>query len=415
MAPTAPRRALLPWIGVALALCLAYYFRDLLGLAGAAFAVAYLLDPLVSRLERLRVPRPIAIVLVLLFIAVVMTLLVWFVVPDIVRQVTDLLNSLPRKLRDHWIPDANRLLASLRQRYRVRIPVTADAWLAQAGVRTDQIARRSLEVVQSAAGFSISVIEKVVETVIVSAMAFYLLLDYHRLLDGVLVLVPRRAEHEFSRIAANVNAALGRYVRGQALAMLILGSLFSLGLGALKVPAGVGLGILAGLLSVVPYIGFFIALGLAALLAALDGGSAACLAVVGYMVFVHIVDITFVTPRILGGSIGLSPVWVILALLAGGKVMGFVGLLAAIPVASVLRVLIGEAVDYYRSTRFYTAMPAGDGAVHAVEIAHLDVADEPVVVVPPPPKVPQMPSINPLSRSTFADGTPDDPKGKGEP
>lgn len=412
VAPTAPRRALLPWVGVALALALAYYFRDLLGLAGAAFAVAYLLDPLVSRLERLRLPRSLAIVVVLLSLSVVFTLLIWFVVPDIVRQVTDLLNSLPRKLRDQWIPGANRLLVSLRQRYHLRIPVTADAWLAQAGVRTDEIARRSLEMVQSAAGFSISVIEKVVEMVIVGAMAFYLLLDYHRLLDGVLVLVPRRAEHEFSRIAGNVNVALGRYVRGQALAMLILGSLFALGLGALKVPAGVGLGILAGLLSVVPYIGFFIALGLSALLAALDGGSGACLAVVGYMVFVHVLDITFVTPRILGGSIGLSPVWVILALLAGGKVLGFVGLLAAIPVASVLRVLVGEAVDYYRSTRFYTAMPASDGPVHAVELAHLDVGDDPI---PPPPKIPTVPPINPLSRSTFADGTPDDPKGQGGP
>lgn len=412
VAPTAPRRALLPWIGVALALGLAYYFRDLLGLAAAAFAVAYLLDPLVSRLERLRVPRSLAIVIVLLLIAVVITVLVWFVVPDIVRQVTDLLTSLPRKLRDQWIPSSNRLLASLRQRYHLRIPATADAWLTQAGMRTDEIARRSVEVVQSAAGYSISIIEKLVETVIVSAMAFYLLLDYHRLLDGVLVLVPRRAEHEFSRIAANVNAALGRYVRGQALAMLILGSLFSLGLGALKVPAGVGLGILAGLLSVVPYIGFFIALGLAALLAALDGGSAACLAVVGYMVFVHIVDITFVTPRILGGSIGLSPVWVILALLAGGKLMGFAGLLAAIPVASVLRVLVGEAVDYYRSTRFYTAMPATEAAVHTVDIAHLDIVDEPP---PPPPKPPRAPDLNPLSRSTFADGTPEDPNAKGEP
>lgn len=417
VAPTAPRRALLPWLGLGVALLLAYYFRDLLGLVGAAFAMAYLLDPLVMRLERLRVPRPLAIVLVLTVLAVVFTLTVWFVVPDIVRQLTDLLTSLPRKLRDQWIPWANNLLTSLRHRYRVRIPVTAESWLAQAGVRTDEIARRSLGMVQSAADVSLSIIEKVVETVIVGAMAFYLLLDYHRLLDGVMELVPRRAKDDFSRIATNVNHALGRYVRGQALAMLILGSLFAAGLTALRVPAGVGLGIVAGVLTVVPYVGFFIALVVASLLALLDGGTGACLAVIGYMVFVHLVDITFVTPRIVGGSIGLSPVWVILALLAGGKVAGFVGLLAAIPVASVLRVLVGEAVDYYRTTRFYTAMPASEGTLHAVELTQLDhlVASE-VEAPPDPPRRPVVkytaPLVAPTSRHTHADGTPEDPQGE---
>ena len=422
VAPTAPRRALLPWLAVGVAIVLAYYFRDLLSLVGAAFAVAYLLDPLVLRLERLRVPRPLAIVLVLTVIGVVFTLVIWFVVPDIVRQLTDLLTSLPRKLRDQWIPSANNLLVSLRQRYRVRIPVTAESWLAQAGVRTDEIARRSLGMVQSAADVSLSIIEKVLESVIVGAMAFYLLLDYHRLLDGVVELVPRRAKDDFSRIASKVNAALGRYVRGQALAMLILGTLFAVGLTALKVPAGAGIGILAGLLTVVPYVGFFLALTVSALLALLDGGTGACLAVVGYMVFVHLIDITFVTPRIIGGSIGLSPVWVILALLAGGKVMGFVGLLAAIPVASVLRVLVGEAVDFYRTTRFYTAMPTPEGAVHTVELTQLEHqllggdSEFPPAMAPPPPSPGKfsapLPRLDPTSRHTHADGTPDDPKGE---
>lgn len=414
VAPTAPRRALLPWLGVAVVLFLAYYFRDLLELAGAAFAMAYLLDPLVMRLERLRVPRPLAIVLVLTVLGVVFTLTAWFVVPDIVRQITDLLTSLPRKLRDQWIPWANHLLVSLRQRYRLHIPVTAEAWLAQAGVRTDEIARRSLGMVQSAADVSISILEKVLQSVIVAAMAFYLLLDYHRLLDGVGDLVPRRAAEDFSRIATKVNDALGRYVRGQALAMLILGTLFAVGLTALKVPAGAGIGILAGLLTVVPYVGFFIALIVSALLALLDGGTGACLAVTGYMVFVHLVDITFVTPRIVGGSIGLSPVWVILALLAGGKVAGFFGLLAAIPVASVLRVLVGEAVDYYRTTRFYTAMPAGEGTAQNVELTQLEhhlMAGE-VDLPPAPPVRYTTPVVSPTARRTFADGTPDDPKGE---
>ncbi len=401
VAPTAPGRVLLPWLLVGVAGSLAYYFREILLLVAAAFAVAYLLDPLVARLEARRVPRPLAIAAVLLGLGVVSTLVAWFVIPDIVREMSDLVVSVPRRLRDEWIPHANHLLAALRTHYRLRIPVTADAWLAQAGVRSDEIAQRSLSVMQSAAGLSLSILERLLDALIVCAMAFYLLLDYHRLLDGILVLVPRRAEAEVSRIAGNVNDALGRYVRGQALAMLILGTLFSAGLGVLGVPAGVGLGIIAGLLSVVPYLGFFIALATATLLAVLQG-HVSPLAVVGYMTFVHIVDIGFVTPRIVGGSVGISPVWVIVSLLAGGKLGGFVGLLAAVPVASVLHVLFAEGVAFYRQTVFYTAVPAADSEFHGLEIGHVEA---PVAVSEAPRRASQLP-IDPLARSTVGDGTP---------
>ncbi len=381
VAPTAPQRAVVPWVVLALLLALAWYFHDILLLVAMALGVAYLLEPLVEFLERRRMPRPLAIAVVLLGLTVVVVLGFWIVVPDLIRQLTTLATSLPTKLREHWIPWANQLLLRLRQNYHVRIPVTVDQWLAQLGLRASEIAPRTASVMLSAAGAGVTVIQAIFEGVIVMAMAFYFLLDWQRLIRGVAALIPLRARADVERIVVNVDRALGRYVRGQSLAMLILGGLFAVGLAALRVPGGLGLGIIAGLLSFVPYVGFFIALGMALLLSVLEGGSSQVFAVLSYMLFVHVLDLTLVTPRIVGGSIGLSPVTVIIALLAGGKVAGFTGLLVAIPVASVLKVLLGELVEWYRGTRFYQALPASHEPGDPVTVAVVEAHPEAVPVV----------------------------------
>lgn len=370
----------MPWVALAVLLALAWYFHDILLLVAMALGVAYLLEPLVEFLERRRMPRPLAIAVVLLGLAVVVVLGFWIVVPDLIRQLTTLATSLPTKLREHWIPWANQLLLRLRQNYHVRIPVTVDQWLAQLGLRASEIAPRTASVMLSAAGAGFTVIQAIFEGLIVMAMAFYFLLDWTRLIKSTASLIPLRARADVERIVVNVDRALGRYVRGQSLAMLILGGLFAVGLAALRVPGGLGLGIIAGLLSFVPYVGFFIALGMALLLSVLEGGSSQVLAVLSYMLFVHVLDLTLVTPRVVGGSIGLSPVIVIIALLAGGKVAGFTGLLVAIPVASVLKVLMSELVEWYRGTRFYQALPASHEPGDPVTVAVVEAHPEPVAV-----------------------------------
>jgi len=397
--PTSPLRLLLPWAALVFVLLLAWYFRDLLTLLMVAAAMAYVVVPLVDRLERARVPRSLAIVIVLLALAGTTTLAMMLVVPGMVDQVTTLASKIPAKVQNTLIPWANSLLLQLRRRFHVRIPTTVDAWLAQAGVRSSAFAQRAADLAVSAAGASISVLEWVVESVIVLALAFYLLADWHKMVDGVRSLVPRRALEETTRIAGRVDVTLGRYVRGQLLVMAILGSLFSAGLSVLEVPGGVGVGVVAGLLSFVPYAGFFIALAIATALAALDGGSSHVLTVFGFMWIVHLIDITLVTPRILGGRIGIPPAGVILALLAGGKVAGFVGLLVALPVASVLRVLLSELAAWYRGTRYFTAMPATAVTEHDVML--VASAD------PPAPRVETEPEpVTSTATRTVTDGTP---------
>lgn len=397
--PTSPLRLLLPWVLLGVVLAITWYFRDLVTLLMVAAAMAYVVVPVVDRLERARIPRSLAIVIVLLGIAGAMTLAVMLVLPGMMDQMTGLAAKIPAQVQNNLIPWANRLLLKLRHRLHLRIPTTVDAWLAQLGVRSSEIAQRTTGLALHAAGAGISVLEWIAESVIVLALAFYLLADWHRMIEGARSLVPRRALAETNRIATRVNTTLGRYVRGQLLVMAILGSLFAAGLMALEVPGGVGVGVIAGLLSFVPYAGFFVALAIAVALAMIDGGSSHVMAVFSFMWLVHFIDITLVTPRILGGRIGIPPAGVILALLAGGKVAGFIGLLAALPVATVLRVLLGELVGWYQRTRYFTSMPLASADITAM--ASVSAAPE---ASPHPEAIARDPQH--VATRTVTDGTP---------
>lgn len=337
---------------------LLWWFRDLLMLLGAAFGLAWALAPAVDWLVDRRVPRLVAITTVLLGVGVAATVLLWIAVPDIVENVTQLASTVPQRVQHDWMPRLNRALLWLRRHAHVRIPLTADAWISSLASRASSLAQGSLAVVTSAAGISLSIVEFAIEVLIVLALAFYALSGWRDIVDGLTALIPTRLRADVLRVVGDVDRVLGRFVRGQFLVMVILGTLFATGLGALKVPAGVGLGIFAGLIAFVPYVGFFLALGLATLLAALDTtGQCSVAAVVVYMFVVHLLDILVITPRVLGGSIGLSPIVVIVALLAGAKVLGFLGLLVAVPAAAVLKVLLGELIVWYKSTHFYSAPP----------------------------------------------------------
>jgi predicted PurR-regulated permease PerM len=350
----------LPWVLIAVVLMGGWWFREILMLLGAAFGLAWVLAPAVDWLHQRRVPRAIAIAMVLVASGVVATLLLWIAVPDIVENISTLAANVPQRAQRDWLPAITRGLVWLRRRFHLHIPVTTDAWISQIAERATSLAQGSLTVVASAANASLVVLEKAVNILIVLALAFYTLSGWHGLTEGITAMVPMRARLRFLDVMTKIDQTLGRFVRGQFLVMAILGTIFAIGLGTLHVPAGVGLGIFAGLIAFVPYLGFFIALGIATLLAELDNtGHCSVKAVIVFMVIVHLADILVISPRILGKSTGLSPMVIIVSLLAGAHALGFLGLLVAVPAAAVIKVLLDELVDWYKSTRFYSSVPIG--------------------------------------------------------
>lgn len=347
---TPTRRSFTPWIVGGVLLVAMYLFRDAITLAFVAFALAYVAAPAVRRVERLGVPRAVAIVLVLLGFLSLVAAMVAVLVPELIRQVQLFAASIPeysRAIQQQWIPWARRTL-------HLRLPPRTEDAMAQLGLRASAIAPRIGGILNDTLSYSIVVLEGVFTMLIVAATSFYLLMDYDGLLQRTAELVPHSARGRVYALVREIDDTLRHFVNGQLLVMAILGGLYAAGLGLLGVPAGWAIGVFAGLISFVPYLGFFVALGLALVMTALAGrGPAGLLAVTGVMTAVHLLDLTLVTPRIVGGRAKVSPVVVILSLVAGGSVFGFTGVLVAIPVASVLRVLLSHAIEIYKSTGFF--------------------------------------------------------------
>lgn len=358
-----PRRTLIPWLVAAGILALAFVFRHALTLGFVGFSVAYVLSPIVRRAERLRIPRPVTILLVMLSGTALVVASAWVLIPEMLRQSESLARSVPRYsqyIQREWIP-------YLRNRWHLHIPPRTEDALAQLGLRASSIAPRIGALLNNTLQYTLVLVELLFNALIVFALAFYFLLDFDGVVQRAFDLVPHRARDRVGRLGREINETLRHFINGQLLVMAILALLFALGLGVLGVPAWWAIGLFAGMISFVPYLGFFVALGLAIFMAALQGqGIAHVLAVCGVMTMVHVLDLTLITPRILGGRAKISPVVVILALVAGGSIFGFVGVLVAIPVASVLRVLLREVVSYYKTTPYFLSRPISIASLQGI-------------------------------------------------
>lgn len=351
------RRTLLPWLIAVFVCAVLYLLREAVLLALLAFALAYAVSPAVKRLERLRVPRSLSIITVLVVGLGLVATTVAVLVPELVRQSRSLAAQIPgyaEAIKMRWIP-------FLRDRMHLPLPHDNDQAMERLGLSPSQLLPRvtsffDANFSRSLAVTTVTAAEGVLTAFIVGALAFYMLQGFEETVLGAYELLPHWLRPRVRTIAVEVDRTLRHFVTGQLLVMAVLGGLFALGLVLLGVPAGWAIGLFAGLISFVPYLGFFTALGLALLMTALQGrGPVQFLAVMGVMGAVHILDLTLITPRILGDRARLSPVWVILALVAGASLAGFAGVLMAIPAASVLGVLVRELIDWYKSTNFFLA------------------------------------------------------------
>jgi predicted PurR-regulated permease PerM len=357
-----PRRRLTPWLVALVIFALAVVFRRTLTLGFAAFSIAYVFAPSVKRLQRWGLPRSLAILVILLGTSALVGGAAAALLPELGRQIESLLTSLPEysaAIQRSWIP-------YLRHHWHLHIPPRTEDVLAQLGLRASAIAPRIGSILNDTLGYTIVIVEMLFTGLIVLALAFYMLVRFDSIIASAFEVVPYRSRERVRTIAMEIDSTLRHFVQGQLLVMVILGALYAVGLGVLGVPAGWAIGVFAGLISFVPYLGFFVALGLALLMSAISGSATrGLLGVTAVMTFVHVLDLTLITPRILGGRAKLSPIVVILALVAGASVFGFVGVLVAIPVASVIRVLLREVVAYYKTTPFFLTQ-APPGALQSV-------------------------------------------------
>ncbi|OAM33886.1 AI-2E family transporter [Eikenella sp. NML080894] len=350
----AKKRGWLPWV-VGLALLVAVVFlivqmRDVLSPFVVAVVLAYILNPLVEKLCRHGVRRGAAAMLVMVFTLLLLVLLLLIVVPMLVQQFGSLLgkmSELANFVQNKALPLANRLLGT----HWALDEQSLSNWLSShlGSVKTGL--SKALPALLEQGG---SLVSSLGNLAVLPFLLYYFLLDWSRWTEGIKTMIPRRYLAAYTRIGGNMDTVLGEFLRGQLTVMLIMGLLYGLGLLLAGLESGFAIGMVAGLLVFVPYLGAFTGLLLATMAALLQFGTWQGLITVWAVFAVgQFLESFFITPKIVGDRIGLSPFWVIFALMAFGSLLGFVGMLLALPLAAVTLVLLREGVAAYMDSGFY--------------------------------------------------------------
>ncbi|MDV2467925.1 AI-2E family transporter [Acinetobacter chinensis] len=340
--------------GIALILWILYLLKPVVIPFIGAFLLAYLFSPLVQKLSKL-LPRWLAISTVFVAIGVVLTWAVWFVVPLVWKQLMYARDSIPAGI--HWInytflPWASNTFNLQPMEIDVDQISKVVMDYVQTNYSADSIQTMALKIAQS--GLNFIQIGGVV--VLIPVIAFYFLLDWERMLDSMRRLIPRRYEKNTLNIVGECHSVLGAFVKGQLLVMFLLGVVYAVGLQLIGLEVGLIIGMVAGLCSIIPYLGFGVGI-IAAVIATLFqfGIDWMQLVLVGVVFMIgQAVEGYILQPFLLGDKIGLSPVAVVFAVLAGAQLAGFLGMLIALPVAAVIVVLLRHARDCYEQSRLYS-------------------------------------------------------------
>ena len=351
-------RYALPFVLVGLTLWAVYALRAALTPVAVAFTIAYLLDPLADRLEARGLPRGAAITIVLAGVSVVVFGGLLIVVPLLLGEVVTVFREVPAQVQDAitaWEP----VLVS----YGVPIPHSIsefDQVLREASVDVEGIASSSAAPLATAVGWVLggtaNALSAIAGAVMIPVFAFYLLYDFDRIVAAVDDLLPRSRRTAIRGVVLEIDEVLSSFVRGQLAVMTILAVLYGVGYALVGVRLAFVIGIVAGLLSFIPYVGGASALGLALLMVALQWqGWWQVGAVVAVYAVIQIGEGFFITPKVVGDKVGLSSVWVLFALLVAGEALGFLGVLLAVPVAAVAKIFVLRGLAKYRASAFFSA------------------------------------------------------------
>jgi predicted PurR-regulated permease PerM len=319
-----------------------------------AFFIAYLFSPLVDAFHKIGLPRWLSISLVFIGIGLIVTWAMWFLVPLIWEQLMYAKSSIPSGI--HWV---NYDFLPWFSRFFNLVPLEID---------TDQISKAIMEYIQT--NYSVDSIQtfalRVAQSglnfiqiggtlILIPVITFYFLLDWNRMLDSFRRLIPRPYEASTLKIVKECHSVLGAFVKGQFLVMVLLGVIYAVGLQIIGLEVGLIIGMVAGLASIIPYLGFAVGIIAAGVATFFQFGwewqhflFVGIVFLIGQMVEGYILQ-----PFLLGDKIGLSPVAVVFAVLAGAQLAGFLGMLIALPVAAVIVVLLRHLRDFYEHSQMY--------------------------------------------------------------
>jgi predicted PurR-regulated permease PerM len=337
-------------IGLVAVLALLYVLRGMLLPFVAGMAVAYFLDPLADRLERSGLSRMAAtsVITAAFFLVVVLALIV--LVPIVEDQVLAFAHKVPG-----YIDTLNERLQPLLAEAKRRLsPRDLEKLRSSVGDYAGTAVSWAMEAVRRVLTGSLAVVNLLSLVFITPVVTFYLLRDWDRIVAKVDSWLPRDHADIIRVQMGEINRTLSGFIRGQATVCLALGTIYGVGLSLVGLDLGLVIGMTSGMLSFIPYLGsitgFVTGMGLAFAQGA-DWHLPAMVA--GVFAFGQVMEGNVLTPKLVGDKVGLHPVWIMFALLAGGTLFGFVGILLAVPVAAVIGVVVRFALSHYLASPIY--------------------------------------------------------------
>lgn len=312
-------------------------------------AIAYCMDPVADRLERMGFSRAISTAIITVLALLVFVVMTLAVIPLLIQQTLALLNTAPQLFRD--------LQSFLVERFP---SVMDEGSILRETIVTlgDTIREKGGQLVNTALGSVASLLNIVTLFLIVPVVAVYMLLDWDRMVEQIDEMLPLDHRPVIRQLAREVDSVLAGFIRGMGSVCLILGTYYAVTLWLVGLQFGLVVGVIAGLLTFIPYVGALVggvlALGLA--LFQFWGDWWWIIAVWAIFQSGQFIEGNILTPRLVGNSVGLHPVWLLLALSVFGSLFGFVGLLVAVPLAAALGVMARFAASQYKGSRLYRGL-----------------------------------------------------------
>ncbi|MCK4204684.1 AI-2E family transporter [Brucella pituitosa] len=317
----------------------------------AGMALAYFLDPVADRLERLGLSRLASTIVILLVFLMILVIGLMIIIPILATQLADFISKLP-----DYISQLQALMTNENSQWLKRY-IGIDSSVIQENLSTllQQGAGFLSTLLQSLWNSGKSLIDIAGLFIVTPVVAFYMLLDWDRMVDRIDSWVPRRQLYTVRGIARDMDAAVAGFVRGQGTLCLILGTYYAIGLTLTGLNFGLLIGFFAGLISFIPYIGSFVGLTLAIGVALVQFWPDWIMIVAVAAVFFlgQFVEGNILQPKLVGSSVGLHPVWLMFALFAFGSLFGFTGMLVAVPAAAAVGVLVRFALNRYLHSPMY--------------------------------------------------------------
>jgi predicted PurR-regulated permease PerM len=326
-------------------------FSDILLPFIAGMALAYFLDPVADRLERWGLSRLMATIVILIGFVILLTLSLMIVIPLLATQAAEFFEKLPG-----YITDLQAYIAGFN-------PSLLPPWISS---QMDTIKESFSAIVAEGAGFFGAVMKQVWNSgmaliniaslfVITPVVAFYLLLDWDRMIEKVDRWVPRDHVGNVRRLATEMNVSVAGFVRGQGSICIILGLFYGIGLSVAGLNFGLLIGLFAGLISFIPYVGSLVGLILSVGVALVQFWPEywSIILVAGIFFIGQFIEGNILQPKLVGSRVGLHPVWLMFALVAFGAIFGFVGLMVAVPAAAAVGVLVRFALERYLDSDLY--------------------------------------------------------------